>query len=189
MARLPQPTTTSPGFLELIYDSNGITHKVRQRYISGVDPTDAVTIGPKALEWAEVLAPVMSTSSHITGYRSLNPSGIELFSGVFTPALAGTYAPDGAIASESWSYDLVGRGNPGGGLAQGNTRMMWFPGIAQTSLTGPSFVPPASSVWSDLLDFINGDDMIGADVYGTKAVFQNKVDLQFNAHYQKRYGL
>jgi len=187
MPRLPQPSTTSPGFLQLQYLQGSIPHVVRQRLISGVDPTDDTLMAATAAAWAAKLAPCMMNTCVIQAWRSLNPDGVELSSGVLSPAVSGSSAHGAVLASESSTFSLVGRGAPGGGLAQGNTRMEWFPGAIFTDIPGASTVPGAGA-FADLITFINADAVIGADSYGTKAVFQNKIDLQINAHYQKRYG-
>lgn len=189
MTRLPQPTTTSPGFLVLVYTMNGIAHKIRQRVISGVDITDATAMAAKAGSWASLLADCMSDLGSISGYVVQNPSGVELFSGAFSPVIPGTISSSGQQVAQSFTLDLVGRGAPGGGLAQGNTRHMWFLGVMPSTIDGPRIDVPPSTNYSDLEDFLNADTVIGADIYGTKAVFQSYMDAQINAHYQKRYGL
>lgn len=185
---LPIPSTTSPGFLELQYVTGAIPHKIRQRYLAGVDPSDATVVASVAAAWAAVLAPCMANTCVISSYRSLDPTGVQLLTGVLTSPVSGSNTHSSVLASESATFDLVGRGNPGGGLAQGNTRMMWFPGVIFTDWPGAQAPLPLPADFTNLLSFINTDTNIGADFYGSKAVFPTKVDQQINAHYQKRYG-
>lgn len=189
MARLPQPSTTSPGFLELTYTAGTITHKVRQRVVAGVDITDPIVMGTEANDWAATLAAVLFDDQNIVSFRVLNPSGIELYTGTFTPTTVGTLPSAGVQAAQSFSHDIVGRGNPGGGLAQGNTRHMWFQSHWPAAFTDARYVFPDPGVYADLRDFLNNSVIIGADIYGSKAIFVSYSNLQFNAHYQKRYGL
>lgn len=188
MARLPQPATRSPGFLELQYTTGGIHHKVRQRYLAGVDPTDETLVGAEAATWLAAIIQACNNTVRFTAFRSLNPDGIEYFTGLFESGNVGTLSLDGALASDSASMDFVGRGAPGGGLAQGNTRHMWFPGIYPGNATEPTMTGNPPQFWDDLRDFLNNSAVVGADFYGSKAVFPNVINLQFNAHYQKRYG-
>lgn len=185
---LPIPTTTSPGFLELQYVTGAVNHKIRQRYIAGVDPTDVTVVTGEATAWAAALGPCMANTCVINGFRSLDPSGVEYFSGVLASPVTGSNTHTSVLASESATFDLIGRGNPGGGLAQGNTRHMWFPGVIFTDWPGAQAPLPLPADFIALLAFLNADAVIGADFYGSKAVFVNKLDQQINAHYQKRYG-
>jgi len=187
MPRLPIPSTTSPGFLELIYFQGAIQHKISQRLITGVDPTNNTLMASTAQAWANALGPCMANTCVIGSYAVLNPDRIELFTGPLTTPVNGSSAHGAVIASESSTFDLVGRGNPGGGLAQGNTRHEWFPGVIWTDWPGPQQTTLDTNEQA-LRTFLNGSAVIGADFYGTKAIFRNYVDQQINAHYQKRYG-
>lgn len=184
---LPIPSTTSPGFLELEYITGAINHKISQRLLAGIDPTDTTLMQSVAESWAAVLGPCMANTCVITGFRVLDPTRTLLYSGVLSSPVIGSDAHSPVLASESCTFDLVGRGNPGGGLAQGNTRHMWFPGVIWTDEPGPRILQD-NLHQDNLRDFLNGDDNIGADFYGSKAIFAGKVDQQINAHYQKRYG-
>jgi hypothetical protein len=187
MPRLPQPSTNSPGFLLLIYKNGIINHKVGQRLLAGVDPTDTATLKAEADTWAGFLGPAMMNVNVITDFEIQDADRIELFSGPLSAAVNGSNAHSAAIGSESCTFDLVGRGAPGGGLAQGNTRHMWFPGAIWTDWPGPQQTTLDSSEQA-LRGFLNASALIGADKYGSKAIFRNVVDQQVNAHYQKRYG-
>lgn len=189
MTRLPQPSTTSPGFLQLVYTTNSLPHVVRQRVLSGVDITDPSVMGVEATNW---LSKVIATCLPVVtfqGWKVLNPSGIELYGGTFVTGNVGTKSASGALLSDSATEDIVGRGSPAPGLAQGNTRHMIFSGEYPGGVPGPSFPIPGSGPFFDLLTFLNTSVIIGADSYGTKAVFLSKVDMQFNAHWQKKYGI
>ena len=129
----------------------------------------------------------MANTCVITGFRVLDPTRVELYTGTLATPVTGSNAHSAVLASESSTFDLVGRGNPGGGLAQGNTRHMWFPGVIWTDYPGPRQAPP-TTVIEALRTFLNTDTQIGADFFGSKAVFADYVDQQINAHYQKRYG-
>jgi hypothetical protein len=145
-------------------------------------------MGTEATAWLAKLVAVMDSTCTVSGWRVLDPSGVELYSGVFSTGNVGVWA-GGSQASHSGTFDIVGRGSPGGGLAQGNTRCMWFSGQMLTTHVDPSFPTGTSGIFFDLVNFLNTSTVIGADIYGTKAVFQYKIDLQINAHFQKRYGL
>lgn len=189
LPRLPQPATTSPGFLVLKYQTQAVDHKLRFRYLAGVDPTDATVIGPKALLMANFLATVMLSSSNVSGWISQNHDGVELITGIFSPAIVGGINPAGLTPSESFTYDIIGRGAPGGGLAQGNTRVMWFPGFLPLNELAKDFVTTPGDHWDLWVTALNADAVVGADQYGSKANYLRKVDCQVNAHFQKRYGI
>lgn len=184
---LTPPSTTSPGFLELVYTTGAVSHKISQRLISGVDPLNAALMKTTADNWANALASCMANTCVITNFIVLNPARIELYSGALTSPVTGGSAHASVLASESSTFDLVGRGNPGGGLAQGNTRHMWFPGVIWTDWPGPRQTTLATEI-AALRTFLNASVVIGADFYGSKAIFAPYVDQQINAHYQKRYG-
>lgn len=187
MPRLTPPSTTCPGFLELIYSQGAIVHRISQRLLAGVDPTDASLMLSTAGDWAAKLGPCMANTCVIQSYAVLNPARVLLFSGPLTTAVNGSGAHSAVLASESSTFTLVGRGNPGGGLAQGNTRHEWFPGVIWTDWPGPQQTSLATEL-ANLRTFMNTSTVIGADFWGSKAVFRNVIDQQINAHYQKRYG-
>jgi hypothetical protein len=184
---LPAPSTTCPGFLVLVYTTGIIPHKISQRLIAGVDPTASTLMKTTADNWANALAPCMQNTCVITNFIVQDPSRTELYTGALTSPVTGGSAHTPVLASESCTFDLVGRGVPGGGLAQGNTRHMWFPGAIWTDWPGPRQTVLASEM-AALRTFLNASAVIGADFYGSKAVFAPYVDQQINAHYQKRYG-
>jgi hypothetical protein len=46
-----------------------------------------------------------------------------------------------------------------------------------------------SGDWDDVRDELNGSEVHGADFFGTKANFRTPLQLQMNAHFQKKLGL
>lgn len=190
MPRLPQPVTRSPGFIGLLYNANGIEHKVGVRILAGVDITSLTAMRAAATELADAFATILPDVSFIHDWILQDPTRVELFREPFSPVKSGTLNYGATVASESASLDVPGRGQPAIGLAQGNTRFEFFPGVLvaatwQNKTYNVSGVPEFVAFNATL----TGSTVYWADFYGSKANAGANWNTQVNAHYQKKYGL
>ena len=188
MPRLPQPSTLSPGFIVLAYVTGVIEHHVRVRLLADADVTDLTSMRGSAILLAEATQQILTDICTIHDWILQNADGVELFTEPFTSPYVGTSGSfDGGFA-QSFSADIIGRGEPDIGLAQGNTRYMVFPGRDFTADVGPKIDMSGDAEFDDILSLLNTDTVMGADIYGTKAAWSPLVATQYNAHWQKRYG-
>lgn len=191
MASLPAPTTLSPGKLKLIYFTRGTRHEVGTNLRSDVDVTDIISLAGKAAALAPLVQDCCDDNVTITGWKITTPDNVSLYEANFVEPYVGDagLSPD-ASPSDSASISFVGKGAPAVGLKQGQAKYTIFPGYFSVSEWAPptqiTTVIPGTGA---LHDFLDTDDMVGADFYGSKGNWKGYVNTQINAHFQKKLGM
>lgn len=192
MPLLPQPSTTSPGALQLLYLVGAIDHVAASNLVADVDITDIATLRSAAQSLADIIKAEVSNITSINSWRLLDPSGVSLYEEAFDSPRVGTRTPTSdEVSMQSASITLTGKGRPPVGLAQGQTRFVWFPGFFDV-VNWPNARAALTAGDIDLTDLrthLNESDVIGADHYGVKADWRNYFVPQVNAHFQKKYGI
>lgn len=191
MPLLPQPDTTSPGALNLMYVVGTVEHNTSANFLATADITDVDNVRLEAIAFAEELQDLLTNISSVHGWRITDPAGVSLYEEEFAVAYDGIRAPNANERfAQSASGSLTGKGVPAVGLAQGQTRTTVFLGsfdfTTWTEARHPLTV--ANINWTNLRQFLGVSDLIGADHYGVKATYRNYWTPQLNAHYQKRFG-
>lgn len=191
MARLPQPSTVSPGKLNLLYTSAGLEHRLGSYLRSDVDLTDIATISTAADDMAQAWKTLLAPAGNIHGWTITNLDGVTLYSAAFTPPIVGTLdLGSGTQPAQSTSFGLGGRGSAEIGVEGGQTRTEIFPGLFNlTAFQDNKIAIGAGGMGSAVLDFMDTSLVVGADRYGTPASYRPFLTTQINAHYQKRYGV
>lgn len=191
MAELPAPTTRSPGKLKLIYNAGALVHEVGTNFNETVDVTDVATIRTEAIALAAVVGPLMPNTCVINAWKIVNPDGVTLYEEVLASPVTGSKAGLGDdTASQSSSMALTGKGQPEVGLKQGQTKFTIFPNYYNPNTWTEARQPIATFAgWEALRTFLNDSTVTGCDFYGSPASWRAYVDLQINAHFQKRYGI
>jgi hypothetical protein len=192
MPLLPQPSTTSPGALQLLYQVGALEHVTSANLVEGVDVGDLVNIRAAAQTFGEILADILTDISFVSGWRIVDPSGVSLYEEAFGTAIVGNRAPDGSeVGAQSVTGTITGKGRPAVGLAQGQTRTVVFLGSFSPENWGDAkeALDAGAVNFGPLRDFLTNNDYIGADQYGTKVTYHPYFLPQINAHYQKKYGL
>lgn len=188
---LPEPITRSPGSIKLLYGQNEIQHTSGARLVAGVDINDLPTMRTAATGFADALKTCFPSFYTITGWRICDPAGATLYEEAFVPAKAGTRATDsGDKASQSTTHTLVGKGTASVvGEQQGQTRTVVYRGTwREDQDTGPRVNMVANQEEGLIKAFLEGSQVLGADFYGQQATYKPYVNVQINAHWQKRYG-
>lgn len=192
MPLLPQPSTTSPGSLVLLYQVGALEHSVGSNLLAGVGFGDIDLFRDEADVLGNIVADLLTNISFITGWRICDPSGVSLYEEAFGTAKTGERAsPSPEVFAQSATASLTGKGRPDIGLAQGQTKFTLFLGAfnpvawneARQNLTDGDID------FGPLRDKLNSSDVIGADEYGVKATWRNYWNPQINSYYQKTYGL
>lgn len=191
MAELPAPTTRSPGKLKLIYTAGALVHEVGTNFNETVDVTDVATIRTEAEALAAVVGPAMPNTCVITSWKITDPTGVTLYEENFTSPITGSKGGLGDdTQSDSSSMALTGKGQPEVGLKQGQTKFTIFPNYYNPNTWNVARQPiTVFGPMGAIRDFLNTSTVTGADFYGSPASWRAYVDLQINAHYQKRYGI
>jgi hypothetical protein len=176
----------------LIYTTGVLEHVTSANFLADVVFTDLDPIRSQAEVWAGILADILTNTSFISSWRIVDPDGVSLYEEAFPAAISGVRSPGAAeVASQSCSMTLTGKGAPAVGLAQGQTRTVTFLGTFDP-VNWADFrhdVDDGVIDFGPLRQFLNENEFIGADHYGTKATYRNYMVPQLNAHYQKTYGL
>jgi hypothetical protein len=187
---LPEPTTTSPGKLVLVYGTSTIQHTIGVRYLSGVTMPTASEALTDATALANALKPVLLSTYSITGWRITDPMGAVIQEGVFATAIAGTHATAGGT-SNSFTISVTGKGSNGSsGLRVGQTRAVIYPGMTYGVGTGAKTIPAAGDVpLTGFRDHLIASTRYWADFYGQKATARALLPVQHNAHAQRKLGM
>lgn len=190
MTQLPQPATISPGKLNLSYVAGALRHNLSSYIIEGVAIDDASAMRTEAEAMANAWATMMGDTCTIESWRITNLDGVTLHEEALTTPVTGLLVLLPSQSSQSASFSLTGKGNPAFGLKQGQTRTEVFPGVYNDPVfQEPQFPIGPSGLGHIVLNYMNLSNVIGADRYGSKAIYRPYLDTQINAHYQKRYGI
>jgi len=185
---LTDPGTRSPGNLFLAYTLNAIQHKVKVRYITGVDMEDVSAARGDADAFAAVFKACLSNSESIGGWGLSDPAGLELYSEPFSPVIVGTIGA--SAVSNSHTITLSGLGVPTGvGGAKGKTRVMIFEGGVINSAMGvKTSLVAAHAGLTGLQAWLHSNLRCFADYYGQHAEPKTYVTHQWNARAQRIHG-
>jgi len=192
MPLLPQPDTTSPGALQILYTVGEIDHVTSANFLSGVDLGSLSAIRAEAVEFANRLSELLTNISFITSWRIVDPDGVSLYEESFGSVIPGARGVGGTeVAAQSMSGTLTGKGTPDVGLAQGQTRTVVFLGSFEPEewIDAKLDLSQSNINFSGLRSFLIDSELVGADHYGVKATYRNYWTPQLNSHYQKKHGL
>lgn len=186
---LPIPTTTSPGKLVLIANTETMTHLMGLRYVHDVAlPTEAEALAD-ATAFANVVKQLLINQTSIVGYRITDPHGATIIEGAFTPAIMGA-ALDTSGSFRSKTITVTGKGIPiVSGTRAGQTRVVIFSYGAVAFAAGQkSIVLSSISTFVPFVTYLRDNPRVWADFYGQKALVRGIAPIQFNAHVQRKYG-
>ncbi len=191
---LPEPTTRSPGSIRLVYSRNNDgaqRHTSGVRLLAGVSITDLTAMRAEAQLFGAALRNSLTPALTVLAWRLADPAGVTLYEEAFAPTLAGNRATDsGDLLSESTTHTFVGKASAGTiGQAAGSTRTVVYRGSWRNDTDANPTTPAAfDNGDSVMLSYLNGSTVTGADFYGQKAGYKPNVNVQINAHWQRRYG-
>lgn len=189
-----QPTTRSPGKLELLYAKTGglVRHSIGWHFILGVDLSNIALLEAEAARLATLLAPVLMTDMTIADWRIKLPDGSTYYAAPLPAAQVGTRTAQLGMQNYlSTTLCFRGRGNPPSpGICVGQVSSRAFIG-------GGWAIPPAaksisalsSGVLTDWVDNgLNASTYLPADFYGHQADISYILPVQWNASAQRRLG-
>jgi len=185
------PLTRSPGKLALFYTDGVINHRMAVNYINGVDVSDVPACRGDANALAALFADVLDTSQSITAWGILSNEGATLFTEPFSPAIGGGHSiASGMRAYLSSSLTIPGLGVPTSILAgSGHTLVRWFPlGSYAFAPSTKAINPGTDTELQNFYDNLDTNLRYFADYYGQHANTMGRVDVQFNAAMQRRWG-
>lgn len=191
---LPEPTTRSPGSIKIVYSRNSDgaqTHSTGAHLVAGTSLTDLSALRLVALGFADKVASDITSALSVIAWRITDPLGAVLYEEGYSPIIPGSRVIDGAsILSESVTHTYIGKGAAAVvGDKAGSTRTVIYRGSWNFAIDAGPTSPAASDPGDQaMLDFLNNETTLGADFYGQKAHYKNSIDIQLNAHWQKRYG-
>jgi len=192
MPLLPQPDTTSPGSLQLLYTVGVLEHITSANFLADVVLTDISAIRTEAEAFAAVVAGLLTNTSFISTWRIADPANVSLYEEAFADPIVGTRSPDtNERVSQAATGSVTGKGRPAVGLAQGQTRTTVFLGSFDSTNwpDNRQALDVGEIDFAPLREFLVDSDIVGADNYGSKATYRNYWCPQINSHYQKTYGL
>ncbi len=191
---LPEPATRSPGSIKLVYSRNSDgaqRHTAGVRLLAGVSITDVVALRAVAASFGTALRNSLTPALTVLAWRIADPAGVTLYEEAFSPTLQGSRATDGGdLLSESTTHTFIGKASATTiGQAAGSTRTVVYRGSWRNDTDANATTPAAfDNGDSVMLSYLNGSTVVGADFYGQKAGYRPNVDVQINAHWQRRYG-
>lgn len=191
---MPQtdPGTRKPGRLVIRYAKGSIEHFMGANFQYPNDFSNLSAIRDEAQLFAEAAASMCANTVSFTDWKIVDNDGAELYGEPLTTIVVGALAVDnGRVTSESTTLAAHGKGAASDvGIKRGNTRTFVFTGyIRPSDWTDSQILPLTDGYDPSLIGFLNDSDLVGADFFGQKAVYQDNYDVQINAHYQKKYGL
>jgi len=191
MPALPPPATLSPGALQILYTVGAIEHVTSANFTVDADYTTVSAMRALANTFANHIADLLTSISFCTSWRIVNPAGVSLYEEAFPDPIVGDRTPSGDEKSaQSASGSLTGKGLPEIGFAQGQTRTTVFLGAFDMVMWPDAHeeLDAGNIDFGPLRQFLNENDQIGADFYGSKATYRAYWCPQFNAHFQNKYG-
>lgn len=198
---LTPPDSISPGKLVIDYVGlTGIRHSCSVNYMVGAYPSTRVAAASTAADLAEQLALAMPASTFTAirwralGWFADSKSWEETWAGGFVEEHTGTAGPyTGIDGAQSPTMTLSGRGNNPDEITQAGTCFLrLFTGAKYEVPVGKPFIPLTTDGYEDLAvlaAYLESAEDIWADAYGQKAVSNDYVTPQINAHWQKKIGL
>lgn len=190
MSTILAPPTRSPGKLAIMYRLGSIVHQASVNYIDGVDLNDIPSIQIDADHLASFIIPVIPATFYAFGWKLLSPQGQTLYASSLSSPGPGTHATNpGMPAYRSPTLKIMGKGAPVD-VTEGSGRcsLMLFVSNAYNITPGEIVNPapdvPLQNLMSDLDSYLR----YWADFYGQHADTTGVVNVQFNAHEQRRNG-
>jgi len=198
---LAPPGSISPGKLVVYYQTlTGVQHTAAVRLVEGGMPATQSAAELLAVEFAaDMLAPAMPAATYTAvkwaffRFFEVDNSWAEVWNGPFLEPVDGFAGPYPGEDFESVTMTIGGHGVPP------DADTLW--GLTRLTLyTGPGYeIPPAQNripittagytQLATLAAALSAHDTLFADIYGQKAVANDYLTPQANAHWQRVRGL
>lgn len=192
MPLLPQPSTVSPGRLVLLYTVGVLQHEIGTNLVAGTDLTGVSAFRTAAQAFRDIIKDQLTSISYVQGWKVTDLAGTTLYEEDFPEIATGVRVPlNEEVASQATTLTLTGKGRPPIGQAQGQTKVVFFPGTFDTlNWRDNRAATDAGAIdMGNLREWLVNEDLVGADHYGVKATWHDYMVIQVNSHYQKKYGL
>lgn len=184
------PPTRSPGKLAIMYRLGSIIHQASVNYIDGVDLNDIPSIQIDADHLASFCIPILPPSFYVYGWKLLTPEGQTLYASSLTSPGPGIHGTNISMpAYRSPTLKIMGKGAPVD-VTEGSGRCSFLLFTSNAYMITPGEIVnispdvPLQNLMNDFDTYLR----YWADFYGQHADCTGIVNVQFNAHEQRRNG-